>query len=148
MSTKWHLNSKNEIKPCKAKDNNCPFGKQFVSNNEILSILHNLPKTDSIYVNNGIIFIWNNEKYLTNINKHKITFEEASTVLDNPNSTPRYDEINSTQTEIRYKTIGFSSRLNILLVCNCVHEHTNIYRIYSAREAEKHEVDLYRKNKW
>jgi uncharacterized DUF497 family protein len=69
-------------------------------------------------------------KSKTNIKKHGISFEEATTVF--------YDDEHS-EWEDRFLMLGLSDRLNLLLVCHCYREANNKIRIISARKVTKNE---------
>ena len=93
---------------------------------------------------NNTRYIWDIDKYDSNIEKHGISFDEAATVFDDPNSVTVYDELHSDD-EDRFKIIGFSSKLRLLLVCHCYRNGDRFTRIISARKATKPEYKLYRK---
>lgn len=87
-------------------------------------------------------FIWDDEKNEINTKKHGISFEEAKTVfLDNDAMFLRDDE--HSFGEERFKIIGISAKLNLLVVCHCYRENDTIIRLISARKADKKENDLY-----
>jgi uncharacterized protein len=90
-------------------------------------------------------FEWNNKKLNTNIVKHKIHFEEAGTVLADPNALTVYDSEHS-DTEDRWYTIGFSNIGKLLIVNHTYRKTENkvIIRIYSARKAKKLEQKQYK----
>ena len=89
-------------------------------------------------------FEWDEEKNLTNIEKHKISFEEAKTVFYDINAVYIYDEVNSIH-EDRFNAIGIPEGFERkLTVCHCYRgEDDEIIRIISARRASKHEIKLY-----
>ena len=89
-------------------------------------------------------FEWDEEKNQLNIDKHKVSFEEASTVFDDINAVYDYDKSHSTQ-EDRFIIIGISEGLeNKLTVCHCYRgENDEIVRIILARRATKGEIKLY-----
>jgi uncharacterized DUF497 family protein len=61
-------------------------------------------------------FIWNRKKAEENKAKHKISFEEASTVYADPFRSAEYDEINSTPEEERYNIIGVVEKIIVVFV--------------------------------
>ena len=89
-------------------------------------------------------FDWDEEKNQTNIEKHKVSFEEAKTVFDDINAIYIYDEANSVD-EDRFSAIGITEGFERkLTVCHCYRgENDEIIRIISARRANKLESNLY-----
>lgn len=90
-------------------------------------------------------FEWDNEKALLNISKHKISFDEASTVFDDSLSVTFPDPDHS-KNEFREITIGLSIRNRLILVFST--ERNNIIRIFSARFATKQEKKKYEEFKY
>lgn len=64
-------------------------------------------------------FEWNNNKALANLRKHKVSFEEAKSVFDDPLSLTIHDESHSYD-EKRYITIGESRTGHVILVCHTI----------------------------
>ena len=91
-------------------------------------------------------FIWDAEKYLSNIGKHGIAFEEASSVFEDEQAIYEYDDAH-TESEERFKVIGFSERARLLMVCHCYRNGDNLIRIISARKATKREHTIYGRQK-
>ena len=88
----------------------------------------------------GFIFRWNPTKARKNINKHDVTFEEASTVFRDPLSLTINDEDHSDD-EDRLIILGESARRRLLVV---VHTDDNdVIRIISARLAKMQERKIY-----
>lgn len=85
-------------------------------------------------------FEWNPEKAKVNLKKHQISFEEASTVFDDPLFITFLDEEHSIGEE-RYITMGLSQKENLLLVAHTDREGR--IRIISAREATRNERRFY-----
>ncbi len=85
-------------------------------------------------------FEWNPEKASINFKKHKINFEEASTVFDDPLFITFLDEEHSIDEE-RYITIGLSKANHLLLIAHT--EHKEQIRIISVRKATKNERRFY-----
>ena len=90
-------------------------------------------------------YIWDKIKNDSNIKKHKISFQEAATVFDDPDSITEYDEGHSND-EDRFSIIGLSANMRMLLVCHCYRNGDNFIRIISARKATKYEHDIYRRS--
>ena len=82
-------------------------------------------------------FEWNPDKANSNLKKHSVSFNEASTVFNDPLSVTFPDPDHSFGEE-RYVIIGLSSANRILIV-----PHTDRVRIISAREATRNERRFY-----
>ena len=89
-----------------------------------------------------IRFKWNKTKSKANEKKHKISFQEASTVFSDEMGIEFYDDEHS-EWEDRFLLLGLSNKLNLLLVCHCHKESEGIIRIISARKATKNESRYY-----
>ena len=89
-----------------------------------------------------IKFEWDDSKNKTNIKKHGISFEEASSVFYDEDALIISDESHS-QKEERFIMIGFSYKFNILVACHCYRQNESIIRIISARKATKNERKEY-----
>lgn len=76
-------------------------------------------------------FEWDLRKAETNLRKHKVTFQEASTVFADPLSATIHDPDHS-DIEDRYLTIGLSIAGRTLIIAHS--ERNNRIRIISARE--------------
>ena len=87
-------------------------------------------------------FIWDEEKQKANIEKHGVTFSEASTVFDDDNAL-YFDDAAHSQDEDRFIILGYSERVRILLVCHCYRNGDSLIRIISARKATRAESELY-----
>ena len=85
-------------------------------------------------------FEWNEDKAILNLNKHNISFYEASTVFDDYFGKIIDDKIHSIN-ELRYYLIGFSNNNKLLTVSFT--ERDNRIRIISARNSTKSERKLY-----
>jgi len=90
--------------------------------------------------NGNVVFKWDPRKASANLRKHRIDFHEASTVLNDPLSTTFPDAEHSSQ-ELRFVTVGMSSRERILVVVHA--EEGGNLRIISAREATRQERRFY-----
>lgn len=87
-----------------------------------------------------VTFEWDEEKATANLQKHKVSFEEAKTVFGDPISITISDPSHSTD-ESRYIDIGCSRRGRILVVVY-TERHGNI-RLISSRRATKSERQRY-----
>jgi len=87
------------------------------------------------------VFEWDADKAEKNFSKHEVSFDEASSVFDDPMFITFLDEEHSDDEE-RYITIGLSSKGRLLLVAHA--ERNDRIRIISARKATKNEEKFYR----
>lgn len=90
----------------------------------------------------SIRFEWDPHKALINIEKHGVSFEEASTVFYDPYALIIADPDHSNDEE-RFIILGLSESLNLLVVCHCYRESDEVIRIISARRATKRERKNY-----
>ncbi|MDA3955189.1 BrnT family toxin [Oceanispirochaeta sp.] len=89
-----------------------------------------------------IDFEWDDDKNTSNQNKHKISFEEAKTVFNDPNALVIFDPDHSHEEE-RFIIMGVSQNLNLLVVCHCYRSNDEIIRLISARKADSKEQSIY-----
>ena len=89
-------------------------------------------------------FEWDQKKNDVNLNKHGVSFEEATTVFDNPLALIFDDEDHSSPEEHREIIIGHSIRNRVLLVCFT--ERSGSIRLISARPAKRRELNDYESN--
>lgn len=86
-------------------------------------------------------FKWSATKAAENLRKHRVSFEEASTIFLDDRAIEWFDVAHS-DAEERFITVGCSTRSRLLMVVHM--ERTgDVIRIISARKAEKAEVNLY-----
>ncbi|MDP1546284.1 MAG: BrnT family toxin [Anaerolineales bacterium] len=106
-------------------------------------------------VNGGIIwgmiqvYEWDQGKARVNLQKHKVSFEEAETVFDDPFLFTLHDKLHSDE-EDRYISIGTSKNMRVLLVVHVERLETEkftLVRIISCRKATPVERRLYEENK-
>ena len=90
----------------------------------------------------SILFVWDEKKARENLEKHKISFEEAQTVFSDPNARMIFDTEHSFDEE-RFILLGISSGLRLLIVCHSYRENNMVIRIISARKATKNEQKQY-----
>ena len=88
-------------------------------------------------------FNWDPEKARSNVHKHGVTFEEATTVFHDDKAVEFYDDEHA-DWEDRFLLLGISSKLRLLMICHCYRESDSIIRIISARKATKNEADYYK----
>jgi len=87
---------------------------------------------------------WDEDKNLSNIKKHGVSFNEAATVFKDDNALYKPDRDHS-DSEERFIILGMSENLNLLLVCHCYRNGDSIIRLISARKANKEEGKTYRR---
>lgn len=83
---------------------------------------------------------WDPRKAAANLRKHRVSFEEADTVFDDPMASTKLDPDHSID-EHRFLTIGLSSRQRLVLVAHT--EDPTVIRIISARIPTPRERDDY-----
>jgi uncharacterized protein len=88
----------------------------------------------------GLLFEWDPDKATRNAQKHKVTFDEAQTVFEDPLSVTVFDPLHSDD-EDRFVIIGLSGR-NRLVVVSFTDRDERL-RIISARVASKRERNQY-----
>ena len=91
-------------------------------------------------------FVWDEKKNRRNKRKHKVSFETASLVFDDPKALSIQDR--SVDGEDRWQTLGMVCDLVVLLVAHTWHEENGeeIVRIISARKATPRERRVYEEN--
>jgi len=95
-----------------------------------------------------IIFEWDAKKSRLNLEKHKVSFEEAQTIFIDPLLVTFPDDFHS-EMEERFVSIGTSMRERILLVVHTEREEIReriIIRIISCRKATATERKIYEEN--
>jgi len=85
-------------------------------------------------------FEWDQDKVITNIKKHGVSFYEAATVFGDSLSVTFPDPDHSTQ-ESRFIIIGLSNIGRLLVVAHTYRKKR--VRIISARKATRHERKYY-----
>jgi len=90
-------------------------------------------------------FTWDKIKAKTNLRKHGVSFEEATTVFYDDFALEFYDDTHSQLEEDRYLMLGMSGKTRLLLVCHCFREDESTIRIISARKATKNEAKFYKR---
>jgi len=90
-----------------------------------------------------LIFEWDPQKAKSNLEKHGVSFEEASTAFQGTLSLTIDDPLHSIDEE-RLILIGMSQKNRVLVVVHT--ERGNNIRIISARKATKKERKRYESN--
>ena len=92
-----------------------------------------------------LLFEWDENKARRNLKKHKISFEEAKTVFNDP-LLLTYQDDNHSEQEERAISIGLSTQHSLLLVVHTehkLHNDTMKIRIISSRKATAAERKYY-----
>lgn len=89
-------------------------------------------------------FEWNEEKSISNLKKHGVSFEEAKEVFEDPFHIAKLDH-RFDYFEERWITLGKSKEDKILVVANIFFDENGeeIIRIISARKANQKERKFY-----
>ncbi len=88
----------------------------------------------------SLFFEWDANKTASNLEKHEVSFQEASTIFGDSLSLTIRDPLHSDE-EARFVTIGESAEREVLVVVHTYRETT--IRIISAREATRRERQNY-----
>ena len=83
---------------------------------------------------------WDSEKATSNLQKHGVRFEEASTALLDPLALAQEDA--TSEGELRWVLIGMSARGRLLTVIYTLRRPERI-RLISARKATRKEANYY-----
>lgn len=86
-------------------------------------------------------FVWDENKNQLNIERHGITFLQATTAFNDPFGRIDYDDEHSDY-EDRFILIGNNIEGKLLTVCHCIREG-GVIRLISARKATKEEMRGY-----
>lgn len=91
-----------------------------------------------------LIFEWDAHKARINLKKHRVSFEEAKTVFNDPLLLTYPDDLHS-EIEQRYLSLGYSSQQRLLLVVHTEQEteESLLIRIISSRKATSMERKAY-----
>jgi len=86
-------------------------------------------------------FEWDEKKCLTNVKKHKISFEQAAYAFFDPMRKEYYDDRHSKIDEDRYILLGYA--LNCVMLISFTEPEPDTFRIISARKADKIEEEKF-----
>ena len=89
----------------------------------------------------GIVFEWDARKARANLGKHRVSFEEATSVFADPLGITIRDPAHSSPADERFVTVGCSAGGRSLVVVHSDRDET--IRIISARIATKRERRQY-----
>ena len=92
-----------------------------------------------------VFFEWDPQKASANLRKHGISFDEASTVFNDPLAAI-FDDEDHSEGEIREIIIGHSIKNDLMVVC-FTERAKGIVRIFSARLATRKERKDYEENR-
>ncbi|MFQ5687324.1 MAG: BrnT family toxin [Candidatus Scalindua sp.] len=81
-------------------------------------------------------FEWDGRKEKTDIKKHGISFDEASSAFYDENAIQFFDPDHS-QGEGRSILLGISFKLRVLVVCHCSRKEETVVRLISTRKADR-----------
>lgn len=87
-------------------------------------------------------FEWDENKNRSNIEKHGVSFAEASTVFYDECAI-LFDDPEHSAAEERFLLIGISQKERLCIVSHCYRGADEIIRIISARKATKTETQTY-----
>ena len=101
----------------------------------------------SLFYNYSIImkdikFTWDENKNRINQKKHKVSFEEATSVFYDEMALVRDDPDHSKEGD-RFVILGMSNSTKLLVVCHCYRDSDTTIRIISARKATTTESRQY-----
>jgi uncharacterized DUF497 family protein len=85
-------------------------------------------------------FEWDRRKAGENLRKHGVSFDEASSVFDDPLGIT-YPDLDHSADEQRWVTFGYSSLSRLLVVSHTERDDTS--RIINARPATRSEHNIY-----
>ena len=90
-----------------------------------------------------MVFAWDEAKDRVNRRKHRVSFDTATQVFDDPNAVTYVDNV--VDGEERWHTLGLVAGYVILLVVHTIEEQNGKeeIRIISARKADPRERALY-----
>ncbi len=85
-------------------------------------------------------FEWDESKAVSNLKRHRVSFEEAVESFLDPNALDNFDVVHS-DNESRYNLIGLSSRRLLFIVY--AEPEEGLIHLISARKAEKKHRKIY-----
>ena len=89
-----------------------------------------------------IRFSWDENKAISNWEKHGVSFQEAESVFYDECARLIHDPDHSTE-EDRFIMLGMSCKLCLLIVAHCYRDNEGVIRLISARKATKNEAKQY-----
>jgi uncharacterized DUF497 family protein len=85
-------------------------------------------------------FEWDDQKALSNLQKHRVSFDEAVSVFADELALT-FSDTDHSESEDRSRTYGMSNKARLLVVVHT--ERRNSVRIISARKATRYEKSIY-----
>ena len=92
-------------------------------------------------------FEWDENKNEINQRKHRISFDEVTSVFRDAFAIV-FDDPDHSENEERFLIIGTSDKRGICLVSHCYRGQDQVIRIISARKATKTESNIYEEGIW
>ena len=92
-------------------------------------------------------FEWDENKNKINQRKHRISFDEVTSVFRDAFAIV-FDDPDHSENEERFLIIGTSDKRGICLVSHCYRGQDQVIRIISARKATKTESNIYEEGIW
>jgi uncharacterized DUF497 family protein len=93
----------------------------------------------------NLIFEWDEVKAITNLKKHKVSFDEGKTIFNDPFLLTFPDTV-ITENEDRYINIGLSVEIRVLVLVHT--ERKDKIRVISCRKATARERRYYEKDRF
>ena len=102
---------------------------------------------DQYYRSTTMTFVWDEDKYNSNLRKHRISFYDAAAVFDDPQRV-EIPDLQHSEVEDRYITIGLVHDILYVVYCDRENPETGETdtRLISARKAIGWEIKLYNDN--
>jgi uncharacterized DUF497 family protein len=91
------------------------------------------------------MFTWDSQKAILNLEKHRVSFEEAATIFSDPIALA-WEDLEHSVMEIRFKRLGISHAHRVLMVVYTIRRAANgnkAIRIIGARQASRKERKAY-----
>lgn len=91
-------------------------------------------------------FEWDPKKAKRNVEKHRVSFERAVSLFNDPGAISIFDEEHTSNKEERWITLGREGTGSLIVVCHTFQQHLPSLvriRIISARRATKKERNIY-----
>lgn len=85
-------------------------------------------------------FEWDEQKAVSNLTKHGVSFDEALSVFSDEQALT-FSDTDHSEYEDRSRTYGISNKMRLLVVVHT--ERRNGIRIISARKATRYEKSIY-----
>ena len=89
-----------------------------------------------------IRFEWDPRKARSNLKKHGVSFDEASTAFYDENGLV-IDDPDHSEDEDRFVLLGLSAAVRLVVVVHCLRSDGDIIRLISARKAVPSETHVY-----